>query len=152
MTTKRQIIGQAYTAAGLASYAYDLTAEELQAAMRSLDSMIAQWNIRGVRMGYNSTPDMDAESGLPDWAIEAAVLNLSLRLSGSIGKAVTPDTQKAATQAYNAIMAATVRTPSKARNMRVLGQGWKPYVRDYDNFISETPADLSAGTDGKLEL
>lgn len=152
MTTKRQIIEQAYSAAGLASYAYDLTAEELQGAMRSLDGMMLQWGIRGVRLGYNTAFDLDAESGLPDWAIEAAALNLAGRLAGGLGKVVTPDTKQAAVQAYNAVVAATVNVGPKLKNTRPRGQGAKTVFALGDPFISTDSAGLKVGGDGGLDL
>ena len=108
MTTKRQIIDRAYSAAGLASYAFDLSAEELQQARQTLDAMVAGWGIKGQRIGYNADPSLDAAVGVPDWSEEAIALNLALRLAGAIGKQVMPDTKQAAREAYSTVISATV--------------------------------------------
>jgi len=50
--TKRQFITQAFEEIGLAAYVFDLTAEQLDSALRRMDSMVAGWNANGVRIGY----------------------------------------------------------------------------------------------------
>jgi hypothetical protein len=59
----RHIIEDANSSAGLASFAFDLSAEEIEAARRALDGMLAQWNMRGVRLSYAMGADPDTESG-----------------------------------------------------------------------------------------
>lgn len=50
--TKRQFVTQAFEEIGLASYVFDLTPEQLDSALRRLDTMIASWNALGIRLGY----------------------------------------------------------------------------------------------------
>mgnify|MGYP003525752305 CR=1 FL=1 len=50
--TKRQFVTQAFEEIGLAAYVFDLTPEQLQSALRRLDSMMASWNAKGIRLGY----------------------------------------------------------------------------------------------------
>ena len=45
--TKRQFVAQAFEEIGLASYVFDLTPEQLQSALRRLDTMMAAWNALG---------------------------------------------------------------------------------------------------------
>jgi hypothetical protein len=50
--TKRQFISAAFEEIGLASYVFDLQPEQLQSALRRLDAMMADWNAKGIRLGY----------------------------------------------------------------------------------------------------
>jgi hypothetical protein len=50
--TKRQLIEQAFAELALAGYDFDLSPEEMQGALVRLDSMIATWTSRGVRLSY----------------------------------------------------------------------------------------------------
>ena len=96
--TKRQFIEQAFDEIGLASYAFDLTPEQMQSALRRLDTMIAAWNALGIRLGYPlpSSPqdsDLDEQTNVPDRSNEAIYTNLAIKLAPSYGKQVMPDTK-----------------------------------------------------------
>lgn len=152
MTTKRQIVERAYSAVGLASYAFDLSAEELQQARATLDNMAAEWGIKGIRIGYNSEPSLNAEIGVPDWAEGALTFNLALRLAGAIGKPVMPETKQAARAAYSAILAATTKPiPTLARSVP-MGQGNRIYGVQGETFIPQQTAPLLAGDDSELDI
>lgn len=152
MTTKRQIIERAYSAAGLASYAFDLSAEEINQARASLDAMALSWSIKGIRIGYNPEPDPDAEIGAPDWAEEALALNLALRLSGAIGKVVTGETRAAAREAYTAVLTASSGAVPKLARAVPRGQGNRIYGLNFETFIPDERLPLMTGKDGKLEI
>ena len=108
--TKRDIVDQAFEEIGLASYVFDLQPQQLERALRRLDMMMATWNAKGIRLGYPlpSSPadsDLDQKIGVPDSAIEAMYLNLSVRISGGFGKTVSPETKASAKRAYNEVVA-----------------------------------------------
>ena len=50
--SKRQFVAAAFEEIGLASYVFDLQTEQLQSAMRRIDAMMADWNGKGIRLGY----------------------------------------------------------------------------------------------------
>jgi hypothetical protein len=50
--TKRDVIGQAFSEIGLASYTFDLLPEQYEGALRRLDAMIAQWENKGIRLAW----------------------------------------------------------------------------------------------------
>jgi len=106
--TKRQFVNQAFIELGLASYQFDLSAEDLQTALRQLDAMMAAWNAIGIRVnyplpGYPDSSDLDDETGVPDAANEAIYANLAIRIAPSFGKIVSVDTKLQARNAYNAL-------------------------------------------------
>lgn len=136
--TKRQFVEQAFEEIGYASYAYDLEPEQLQAAMRRLDSMMATWNGRGIYLGYSlpsdpSTGDLDDDSGVPDLANEAVYLNLALRIAPIVGKQVPMETKASAKSAYGEMLIHMVK-PNEMQLPTTMpaGAGNKPW-RDQDN-------------------
>ena len=157
--TKRQFITQAFEEIGLAAYVFDLTANQLQSALRRMDAMVAGWNANGVRIGYPlpvspDDSDLDQDSGVPDFANEAIYLNLAIRLAPGFGKTVPPETTKLADMAYNN-MANQVAFPTPERQMPQTlprGQGTKPW-RNFNNpFVNPPQPAVDAGSDGKLEF
>ena len=157
--SKRQFISQAFEEIGLAAYVFDLTPDQLDSALRRMDAMIAGWNANGVRIGYPlpASPqdsNLDADSGVPDYANEAIYLNLAVRLGPSFGKTVAPDTRIAADMAYSNL-ANQVAIPTHERQMpRTMprGQGTKPW-RNFNNpFVNAEAPSVDAGSDGPLDF
>lgn len=103
--TKREVVSQAFNDIGLASFVFDLTAEQLQAAGIQLDAMIAAWNYKGFRLGYpvsssGAGVDLDTDTRLPSYAIDAVVSNLAVRLAPSFGKQPSQDLMARAKDGY----------------------------------------------------
>lgn len=94
--TKLDIIRQAYAEIGRPSYDFDIAPEELQAALRQLDAMLALWGgTQGIRIGFSGGDgfgDIGVSAEVPDWSYEALYLNLALRLGASFGKSPMPMT------------------------------------------------------------
>jgi hypothetical protein len=155
--TKRQFVTQAFEEIGFASYAYDLEPEQLQAALRRLDAMIATWNTKGIRLGYPlpSTPEnseLDTETNVPDSANEAIYTNLAIRIAPTVGKAVYVDTKIAAKAAYDAlIMAFAVPPERQLPGDMPSGAGNKPWRYD-DEYLRDPTDPLLAGGDGEIEF
>src|SRR5437868_8121035 len=57
--TKEQLIDEAFAELRLAGYTFDIAPEEKQTALRRMDTMMATWEGRGIRVGYPlpSSPD-----------------------------------------------------------------------------------------------
>jgi hypothetical protein len=109
MWTKRQIIEQAFEEIGLASYVFDITADQLQSALRRLDLMVASWQARNIQIGYplpaspgNSNIDEEIQTSLNN--NEALVLNLAVRLAPAYGKSLSPDTKATAKLLYDQLL------------------------------------------------
>ena len=154
--TKRQFITGAFEEIGLADYVFDLQPEQLQSAVRRLDSMMMEWNAQGIRLGYPiaSSPqdsDLDTETNTPDSAWEAVITNLAIRIAPGYGKAVSPDTKVSAKGAYNILLQrATYPLEQQLPSTMPIGQGNKPWR--WDNPYVNRPADpVDAGPDGPFE-
>jgi len=155
--TKRQFIEAAFEEIGYASYTFDLQPEQLEAAMRRLDSMMATWNGKGIRLGYPipSIPEnsnLADESGVPDSANEAIYTNLAIRIAPTVGKSIPPETREAAKRAYNVLLARATMPPEKQLPGGMpAGAGNKPWVYD-SPFLDDPEDNLSAGPDSNIEF
>lgn len=111
--SKRAIIEQAFDELALAGYNFDITPDEMQSAARRLDAQMATWASQGVPLPYAygdaGSINIDAESGLPMTAIEAAYLALAVKTAASKGKALSQSTKAAAKAAFDALLSAAVR-------------------------------------------
>ena len=156
--TKRQFIEQAFDEIGLASYSFDLTPEQVQSALRRLDTMMAAWNALGIRLGYPlpSSPqdsDLDEQTNVPDSSNEAIYTNLGIKLAPSYGKQVMDDTKTTAKESYNTLLSrAAMPMEQQLPSTMPAGSGNKPW-RVYDNPFVRPPVDpLLAGGDGQIEF
>lgn len=134
--TKRQFVMQAFEEIGYSSYIFDLEPEQLQSALRRLDSMMGTWNGKGIRVGYPlpSSPELselDTETEVQDSANEAIYLNLAIRIAPTVGKTVSPETKKSAKAAYNQLLALMTK-PTEMRLPTTLpsGAGNKGWTTD----------------------
>jgi len=154
--TRRDFVNGALEEIGLASYAYDATAEELTGAMRRLDAMMAEWNAKGIRIGYPipsgpATGSLDDETNVPDSAWEAVTCGLALRIAPSYGKSVMPATMTNAKRAYNTLLNLHAAPVEMQLPEMPAGAGNKPWR--YDDAFTLDPVDrLQAGNDSLLEF
>lgn len=129
--TKKQIIEQAFEEIGLASYIFDLTADQLESALRRLDLMVSSWYTKNIRIGYplplnpqDSHIDQQIDTPMP--ANEALVLNLAVRLAPAYGKQVSPDTKVNAKVTYDQLlMQAAFPVEMQYDKTLPLGAGYK---------------------------
>lgn len=150
--TKREFVEGAYAEIGAASYVFDLSAEDLQLALRRLDSMMAEWNARGIRLGYPlpaspSDSDLDEITTVPDSANEAIITNLAVRLAPGIGKTPAIETKVAASHALDTLLArAAMPSPIQLPSMPY-GAGSK----QVDSTFTPAPdSPLQAGPDSEI--
>jgi len=156
--SKRQFIEAALEEIGLASYVFDLQPQQVESALRRLDTMMAEWNAKGIRLAYPlpSSPefsDVDAESEVPDSANDAIITNLALRLAPSYGKTVMPGTLTAAKSGYNTLLSrATAPIEQQLPGTMPSGAGNKPWRTYNDAFLRDPIDPITVGPDGPLEF
>jgi hypothetical protein len=152
--TKAQIVEQAFDGLALAGYEFDITPEEKALALRRMDAMVAQWESRGIRLGYllPSSPelsDLNSDSGLPDVAIEAVELNLQVRLAASKGKNLPPQTLALAKAAYDDLLTcAAFPQEQQFKNGLPVGAGNSPHYGYRGIFFPEPSSDPLAIAQG----
>ena len=126
--------------------------------MRRIDAMMADWNGKGIRLGYplpNSPQDSDLDEPtlVPDWANEAIITNGAVRLAPGYGKVVMPETKAVAKDSYNTLLQRATMPPEQQLPATMpAGAGNKPW-RVYDNPFIRPPVDpVDAGPDGPLQF
>ncbi len=156
MTTKRQLVTDAFAEIGLADYVFDIPTEQLQFGLRKLDAMMADWNGMGLRLGYaipgdTGGGDLDTDAGVPDRAWQAIVANLAVRIAPSMGKQLMPETKAAADRGLTMLLG-KVLPPEQQYGRIPAGAGNKTWRSQLDPFlVPDTPA-LEAGPDGNVEF
>jgi hypothetical protein len=153
---KGELIEQAFAEIGLAPDVFNVGPDEQERALRSLDSMMALWDSKGFRLGYNlpaSAGDsrVDDASGLPDTVHEAVTLNLALRIAPGFGKMVSPDTRTLAKAAYDAMMIQFAFPPPVSARTLPVGAGNNP-GRRHSRFFAPALDAIDAGTDADISL
>lgn len=103
MWTKRELVNQAFGELALYGYEFELSPEEMNTGLIKMDAMLAEWQIRGINIGYNLPSSMEGsdlsdESGVPDYALSAIYTNLAIRLAAGFGKTVPQDLRVTAKQ------------------------------------------------------
>lgn len=152
--TKGELVRDALSEMGLASYEFDISPEETVSAVRRLDSMLAQWESDGIRMGYHQPSSADGSSvedvsNIPDFAHEAIITNLAIRLAPSYGKVISPDTRMTAKFTYSRLAGRFAKAPEQQKLSMPKGAGYKTT----DSRWTNPPSDiLSAGDDSYLDL
>lgn len=132
--TKRQFVEGAGEEIGMASYVFDIPPETLDAWLRRLDAMMAEWNGQGIRLGYPipNNPDdseLDQETVVPNWANTAIITNLAIRIAPGEGKAVTAETKSIAFKSFNIVASRSATVPQmQLPGTMPLGSGnrWYP--------------------------
>lgn len=155
--TKKEIIEEAFTEIGLANYNFDLQSEQMQSALKRLDSMMATWNSKGIRIGYPlvdapSNSNLNDDTDLRASAIEAVYLNLAVRLAPMLGKQLSMDTKKNANSAYKDLLRETSETIEMDYNTLPRGAGQKPWRYENSVFLPKKQQKLQAGNDSEIDF
>jgi hypothetical protein len=157
--TKGELVSEAYNELGLQGYIFNVGPDERETALKRLDTMMATWNGKGIRLGYPlpSTANgssLEQDSAIPDWSIEAVYLNLAVRLSAGFGKQIPPTTASTAKDAYNVVLQ-QLAMPPEQRMPSTMPKGagnrrWAGAFGEINPFFP-TPVDpLLAGQDGEI--
>ena len=147
--TKLELVKGALAEIGLSDYAFDLSAEQIDQALARLDAMMAEWNGRGVRLGYPvavnpSGLEGSDDSGIPDVAYEAVITNLAVRIAPNYGKAVSAETRATATRGMNTLFTRSARPKPARLGAMLAGAGAKstaPFLPEQSSEVVMRPED-----------
>jgi len=154
--TKRQFAEGALEEIGMAAYVFDAQPEQLQSILRRIDAMMAEWNAKGIRLGYPlpSSPeasDIDAETNVPDSAYETIICNAAVRISPMFGKTPSSLTMRNARRGYGTVLGKAAQPQEMQFLSMPLGAGNKAYP--YGRVFTTGPVPgIDAGPDGELEF
>lgn len=126
--TKGELVEMAMEEIGIASYEFDISPEQITTALRRLNSMMAEWNARGITLPFPISKPGDSsleESNIPDWAIEATITNLGIRLAPSYGKTISMETRITAKQAYTTMCSIFAKPKESQLPSMPKGAGYK---------------------------
>jgi hypothetical protein len=144
--TKRQFIVQAFSEIGLSSYVPNLTPAQYQDALRKLDAMIGDWQMKAIIFDYPFTDnpddsDLDTATNAPRMANQAIYENLSVLVSPPKGKTPSIDTKAPAKASLEALMGIYNKPVSKQLPTTMpKGQGSKYWRWSRDPFIQPEEA------------
>lgn len=145
--TKQQLIEQAFAEIGRSKYIFTITPDELQDAARMLDSMMATWNNKGIRVSYPISSDpsnieLDQVTNVPDAANMAIFKNLAIQLAPSYGKPVSQELKVSAKDAYDGLLSRAVSANIKQLPANIpLGAGNKGISSGYGRVFTSPPCD-----------
>ncbi len=138
--TKRQIILQALEEIGIHSYEYDSTAEDLQNALRALDSMMGVWINDGIIFDPEyplsltiGDSNLDDDTNASAEAIEPMYLALAIRVAPSYGKTVSPDTKLNAKIGYTGLLRNFTASKEQGLGRFLRGAGAKRPLYPWNN-------------------
>ena len=138
---------------------FDIAPDELKDALEILDSMMAEWNVQGIRVGYPigtiDTSSLDTKVGVPDSAIGAIRTNLAILLAPSYGKIPAREIKVAAKKGYGTLQmrALSQNMPNKQYPSTLpIGSGNRRYNNRNQNFFPTPTDDVDVGPDSILEL
>lgn len=152
--TKKQLINASFEEIGIGSYQFDIQPEMYTLALNRLDAMIANWFSLGVNFNYTvpsnqNDSDLNAESGVPDFAYEAIFQNLALKLSPVFGRAVSPELKQAAFLAFKNLLNKTPEVPQMQLNNTIPAGAGNKLLRAYWTTLNTPEVQAS---DGQNEL
>lgn len=156
--TKQELIEQAFSEIGLAPYVFDASAEQYQDALRMMDSMIAMWDGRGIKLRYPmpltpSDSSLSSITDIPDWANEAVYTNLAIKLAPSYGKIVSASTIVTAKNSYQLVLSRfSMPNEMQLPSTMPSGAGNKPWRTTNDPFLTGPTNNINLGSDSILEF
>lgn len=150
---KGDIVGKAYEELSIAGYNFDLDPEELQAGCVTLDAMMAEWDARGIKLGYPLADgpggsDLNDSTNLPAYAVRPVWMNHAKAMAASNGKALTAQQLEIAKQGYDLLLSkAAMPGPTQFPNTLPIGAGNKSWRRQYQGPFFPVPNTSPLGND-----
>jgi hypothetical protein len=126
--TKRQIVEKAFEEIGMAAYVFDLQPEQVESARRTMDAMVASWSSKNIQIGYPlpteiDSSDLDQNTNVPDYALEALYLNLAKRLASNFGKVFVPEKAALAKEGLDNLLRVALAKPPQMKYACSLPRG-----------------------------
>lgn len=155
--TKEELVKEAFSVLALSGFTFDLSPEMLQMGLRRLDTMLATWNGKGIRLGYPlpaspSDSKLNDDSNLPDAAVEAVYLNAAIRIASSLGKTIPGDVRLSAKAGYD-VLAARAAMPSEQQFPSTMPKGaGNKITRTRRPFMPPPDDPIVAGDDGVIDF
>lgn len=152
--TKGKLVDKAYGSFGLSKFNYSITPDQMEEALDFLEAMMSAWEAnKEIRIGYNhnsDAPDPSQDSGLPDNAYQAVLLNLALFCANGMGASADVVAAQNALDELISYTQARYIPEMKRRSDMPRGAGNKPYRTGAGQYY-RPQADIDTGAGGVLE-
>jgi hypothetical protein len=153
--TKAQLVADAFGEIALAGHVFDIDPDEQQSALRRMEMMLANWEGRGITLGYSfagdaAAIDADVDSGLPMSAVETVVINTAKRIAAGYGKALNAQQMQDARDSFTVLLKAAAFPPEmQLPAIMPRGAGTKPWraSRPFVNVPNTSPLAVNDGGD-----
>lgn len=116
-TTKNDLVRQALKKLAVTGFDYEVDPSESESALVELESMMAEWDGQGIRVGYNLANSPEEangadDSGVLDFSRNAIIYNLALRVAPEYGKEPSPAVVSGAGQSISRLLTAIAYIPT----------------------------------------
>lgn len=157
---KKDLVSKAFEENSLAGFNFDIDPDEMQATCVTLDAMMAEWDGRGIKVGYPLVDgpdgsDLEAPTGLPAYAVAPVYMNLAKRMAASNGKALSNPQLEIAKQGFDLLLSkAAMPGPTQYPNTLPMGSGNKRWQRQVTHPFFPTPdtSPLQVDDNGNLDF
>jgi hypothetical protein len=140
--TKGELVTAALSELGIADFEFDATTDEATFAIDRMDTMMAFWSSKNVKLSYNFDGDSTENSGLPASAYEAVITNLAVRLAPAYGKTVPQELWSAAKASRTALFGESAKPLERQMQMIPWGAGHKYIDRTFISPIDKYPWEI----------
>lgn len=158
--TKGDLVSKAFEENSLAGFNFDIDPDEAQATCVTLDAMMAEWNARGIQLGYPladgpNGSNLDDVTNLPAYAVAPVYMNLAKRMAASNGKALSNPQLEIANSGFKLLLSkAAMPGPAQYPNTLPVGAGNKRWQRNIVRpfFPAPDTSPLQASDNGNLDF
>jgi len=156
MATKANLAQKALSKIGVTGFDYEVDPEEIKDAIVELEYMMADWDARGIKCGYQFAADPETveasqESGLPDIAFRAVTTNLAVAIAPMYGKEASQSVFAAASASLGSLLNAIQFVPATQYGSRMpLGSGNNRWGRNFQRYYRPAQT-LDADNAGPIE-
>lgn len=153
METAESVINDALEEILVNASEQPVEAVEFQTGLRYLNRMMAEWDVRGLPLGYTKVTTPSDPITVPDGAINGIIFNLALRLAHKFDMPIAGDLAGKAQSGLTAIrrIAQTVR-PTNPPSTLPIGSGNEHDWHDNYHFYPTTQDEVTTEQDGSILL
>lgn len=154
MTVKtREVVNDALETLVVQAEEQEIPQSEGNAAIRTLNDMMAQWSARGIDIGYTEVENMADVLTVPPGTILGIKHNLAINLAPKYNRPITPAMLKNANDGYRAIVSLAVDMGSSAFPSTLpQGSGNTGDVHTDNTFYPDEQETILTETGGSIAL
>lgn len=153
MATALSTIEDAFAEIRVKKAGVDLQTDEISTAIRKLNGLMTEWDVLGIHLGFRKVASSSDETGIPDWAENATVTTLAMRLAATFGKLVSQELNLAQNTSFLSMLNRVVE-PVRVHYPGTLpiGSG-NDHIEDHQSKFFTDPSfnDLDSVSDGALQ-